>query len=258
MRRRLTPLLLVLAVLVLALASVAAPGPAVAAPTTPTVRATVQTCGLVTSRKLTGVSFSAEMAYLAGADAMWMRFELFTRIPGEGGFTRLPNSGEGWYREKAVKVFSYTDKIFALPNLSSPADYRARVTFRWNDASGRPLLTTRRMTPPCRLEPQPNLSLGNPTTQAAGQPGLLRYTIPVRNVGRADAGTFDVALRIGGEDRPTIAVTDLPAAASQPVTFTAPRCAAGDVLRFEVDPGGRVSESDESDNVLTVACPATA
>jgi subtilase family serine protease len=35
----------------------------------------------------------------------------------------------------------------------------------------------------------------------------------------------------------------------------APRCAPGDVLRFEVDPDDRVAEEDERDNVLTVACP---
>jgi hypothetical protein len=230
----------------------AAPVPAV-----PAVKATVAECGIVTSRKLTGVSFSAEMPYVTGAESMWLRFELLSRAPGESEFTRVANSGDGWYREKAVKVFDYDDKIFALPDLGSAADYRARVTFRWNDADGRALLVAKRLTPVCRLAPQPNLQLGALTTQAGGAPGLLRYTIAVRNAGRADTGTFDVGLRIGSEDRPPVTVTGVAAGATQPVSFTAPRCAAGDVLRFEADPTAAVAESDETDNVLSVACPAT-
>jgi subtilase family serine protease len=52
-----------------------------------------------------------------------------------------------------------------------------------------------------------------------------------------------------------VTVAGLAAGAAQAVTFMAPRCAPGDVLRFEVDPDDRVAEEDERDNVLTVACP---
>jgi hypothetical protein len=252
--RRLT--LIAALISLLAVPATAAAAPSALAPT-PSVKASVDECGIVTSRRLTGASFSGEMSYLTGSDTMWMRFELLTRAPGESDFTRVPNAGEGWYREKAVKVFRYDAKTFALPDLGSTTEVRARVTFRWNDADGRPLLVTRRLTPVCRLTPEPDLELGGPTTQPGGSPGLLRYTIGVRNAGRADAGTFDVALRIGGEDRPRVAVMGVAAGATQQVSFTAPRCAPGDVLRFEADAGGAVAESDEGDNVLTVACPAT-
>jgi hypothetical protein len=226
-------------------------------PAVPAVKATVATCGIVTSRRLTGVSFSAEMPYVTGAESMWMRFELLGRAPGETEFTRVPNGGDGWYREKAVKVFDYDEKIFALPELGSAADYRSRVTFRWNDADGKPLLVVKRLTPVCRLTPQANLQLGALTTQPGGTAGVLRYTIAVRNAGHADAGPFDVGLRIGSEDRPPVTVTGVTAGATQQVSFTAPRCAPGDVLRFEADAGGAVAESDETDNVLSVTCPAT-
>jgi len=53
-----------------------------------------------------------------------------------------------------------------------------------------------------------------------------------------------------------VTVTGLAAGASQLVTFTAPRCAPGDVLRFEADPDNRVAETNERDNVLTFPCPA--
>lgn len=248
---------LLLTVLAVASATFASSAPAATTPApTPSVKASVQECGIVTSRKLTGVSFSAEMAYLTGADTMWMRFDLLSRAPGETDFSRVPNGGDGWYREKAVKVFGYDDKIFALPDLGSTAEYRARVIFRWNDADGRPMLVVRRLTSVCRLAPLPNLQLGALTTQAGGTAGVLRYTIAVRNAGRADAGSFDVGLRIASEDRPPVTVTGVAAGATQQVSFTAPRCAPGDVLRFEADPRAAITESDETDNVLSVACPA--
>jgi hypothetical protein len=228
-----------------------------ATPAAPAVTATVSECGVVTSRRLTGVSFDASMPYVTAADSMWMRFELLSRAPGETDFTRVPNGGDGWYREKAVKVFTYDDKIFAVPDLGSTAEYRARVTFRWNDADGKAMLTVKKLTPVCRLAPQANLQLGALTTQPGGSAGLLRYTIAVRNAGRADAGTFDVGLRIGSEDRPPVTVTGVAAGATQQVSFTAPRCAAGDILRFEADPSAAIAESDETDNVLSVACPAS-
>lgn len=253
MRRSSLIALLLIALVLPGAAAAATPPP----PATPAVSATVSDCGVVTSRKLTGVSFDASMAYLAGADSMWMRFELLSRAPGATDFTRVPNGGDGWYREKAVKVFAYDDKIFAVPDLGSSAEYRARVTFRWNDPSGRALLVVKRLTTVCKLTPEPNLQLGALTTQAGDAPGLLRYTIAVRNAGQVDAGAFDVGLRIDAEDRPPVTVTGVAAGVSQQVTFTAPRCSTGTILRFEADSGDAISESDESDNVLSVTCPTT-
>jgi CARDB len=236
----------------------AAPGVASAsASAAASVRASIDECGVVTSRRLTGVSFSAEMGYMAGAQSMWMRFELLSRQPGESAFGRVPNTGEGWYRERAVRTFRYDDKIFAVPRLGTTAEYRARVVFRWNDADGHALAVVRRLTPVCTLSPQPNLSLGAMTTQPAATSAQVRYSVSVLNTGPADAGAFDVGLRVAGQDRPTVSLPALTAGGSQQVTFTAPRCASGETLRFEVDPGALVAESDETDNVLSVACPTS-
>lgn len=242
-----------LALSVALLTAVTGAAPATAAPA---VRVSVDECGVVTAKRLTGVTFSAEMDYVEGAAAMAMRFELQTRLVGETAFTRAETPDESWFRSKAVKTYRVDGRTFVFPDLNSAAEYRARVTYRWTGPHGETLDVVRRTSAVCRLTPLPDLELGTLTTTAAAQPGLMQYSIPVRNRGRADAGTFDVALRIGGEDRPTVAVTGLASGGSQLVTFSAPRCAARDVVRLEADPDGRIAEDDERDNVLTVACPA--
>ena len=81
--RRLT--LIAALISLLAMPATAAAAPSALAPT-PSVKASVDECGIVTSRRLTGASFSGEMSYLTGSDTMWMRFELLTRAPGEADF----------------------------------------------------------------------------------------------------------------------------------------------------------------------------
>jgi hypothetical protein len=246
MRR--TPLLILLASAVLALPASGAQAAA------PSVSVSVDQCGLVGAKKQLGVTFSGEMDGVDGTKTMAIDFELYTRPAGQSGFKREPRGDESVSR-RAVAVYQYGPRTFVLPDLATATDYRARMIFRWTATDG-DVTTVRRWSGVCRVSPQPDLALGDLTTTASGQPGVQRYAVPVRNDGRADAGAFDVALRIGAEDRPPVTVAGLAAGASQLVTFTAPRCAPGDVLRFSVDPDDRIAEEDERDNVLTVACPS--
>jgi len=217
-------------------------------------RVSLDECGVVTAKRLTGATFSGEMEYVDGAASMSMRFELFTRPAGTSSYSRVPGTEET-VRRRAVRLYRYGPRTFVLPDLNSAADYRARITFRWYDRGGRVVRTQRRTSEVCRLVPLADLAPETLTTTVGVQPGLMTYTVAVRNHGRADAGPFDVALRIGGERRPPVTVAGLAAGETRAVSFVAPRCAAGDVLRFEVDPDGRVAEADEDDNVLSVACP---
>ena len=181
-----------------------------------------------------------------------------TCTPGRSGspaFRREPK-GEETVSRKAVATYLYGElRTFLLPDLATTTDYRARMTFRWTAGDGDVHDRCAAGAASAAWSRRPELALGDLTTTVSGQPGVQRYTVPVRNDGRADAGAFDVALRIGNEDRAPVTVTGLAARASQPVTFMAPRCAAGDVLRFEVDPGDRIAEDDERDNVLTGRLP---
>lgn len=232
-------------------AAAAAPAPALAAD----ARVSVDECGVVTAKRLTGVTFSGEMGYVDGAASMAMRFELLSRPAGDSAFQRVPGTDDS-VRRRAVRLYRYGPRTFVLPDLNSAAEYRAQITFRWYDRSGRVLRSERRRSDVCRLAPLADLSPEALATTVGPQPGLMTYAVAVRNHGRADAGAFDVALRIGGERRPPVTVTGLAAGETRSVSFVAPRCAPGEVLRFEVDPDGRVGEADEDDNVLSVACPA--
>jgi hypothetical protein len=244
MRR--TPFLLLLTTLALA-----APSAALAAPP---ATVSVDQCGLVgAKRQQLGVTVSGRMVGVAGAKTMTIEFALYTRSDGQARFTREPLADDT-VSTRAVLTYKYGPRTFLLPDLATATDYKARMIFRWTASDG-DVTTVRRWSSVCRVAPQPDLALGDLTTTTSSQPGVQRYTVPVRNDGRADAGAFDVALRIGAEDRAAVTVAGLAAGASQAVTFTAPRCAPGDVLRFEVDPDDRVAEEDERDNVLTVACP---
>jgi len=228
--------------------------PAAAQAAAPPASVSVDQCGPIGAKKQLGVTFSGEMTGVDGTKTMAIDFELFTRPAGQTGFKREPK-GEESVSRKAVALYKYGPRTFLLPDLATATDYRARMIFRWTATDG-DVTTVRRWSSVCRLTPRPDLAIGDLTTTATSQPGLQRYTIPVRNDGRADAGAFDVGLRIGAEDRPSVTVAGLAAGAEQQVAFIAPRCAPGDVLRFAVDPDDRVAEDDERDNVLTVACPS--
>lgn len=229
----------------------AAPSPAQA----PSVTAALDDCRTSTAALDRYAIFRGEMEAVARSDRMAMRFELFVREPGDEQFSRVEAPGLGtWIRSGSnVGRFIYRKQV---TNLVAPAEYRSRVSFRWFDADGGVLARTARRTSACRQPDQRgDLELGALTTAPGPQPELVRYSVPVRNSGRGDAGSFDVALRMGAVERPVVTVSGLVAGATRTVTFVAPRCAAGDVLRFEVDPDDRVGEADERDNVLSAACP---
>ena len=226
-------------------------GPAVAAPT---VDVAVDDCRTSADPLQRYAIFRGEMAAVERTDRMAMRFDLQVREPGDEHYRAVDAPGLGtWIKSEpgVNRAFIWTKQV---ANLTAPADYRARVTFRWYDAGGRVIEQTWRRTKLCtQPDPRPDLELGTLTTSAGPQPGLTRYSVPVRNTGRGDAGSFDVAF---GDGASPLTVSGVLAGAAQTVGFVAPSCAPGEILRFEVDPDGLVAEADEDDNVLRVACPA--
>jgi hypothetical protein len=196
------------------------------------------------------------MQALPASDRLLMRFDLQVREPGVDDWTAVSTEPNGWIKSAPGVSQLIWHKRF--DGLTGPASYRARVRYRWYDANGDLIASDERRTPLC-VQPdlRASLTLGTLTSVVAGasQPGLLRYTLPVRNVGKTDAGPFDVTFRLPGSAPQRAAVSGLPAGASQSISFLGPPCATGDQLRVVLDPDDIVDEADERDNTVAVPCP---
>jgi hypothetical protein len=238
--------------LIVTLLAAALPSAAAAAPTP--VSTGLDECRTATATTRGSAIFRARMDAVDDTSRMGMRFDLQVRRPGDDAFRAVASEPNGWIRSAADVDQLIWHKRFEA--LAGPGDYRARVRFRWYDASGAVIAVAERRTVLCtQPDLRPDLELGGLTTQPAAQPGLARYSVPVRNAGRGDAGPFDVVLTLAGVPRPAYAVAGLRAGESQSAVFLAPPCQPGDQLRVELDPDDRIAEVDERDNALTVACP---
>ena len=77
----------------------------------------------------------------------------------------------------------------------------------------------------------------------------------MRNTGRAPAAPFDVVLAIAGMPQPSLRVAGLAPGEDQLLSIPGPRCAPGSTVRFVLDAGGAVAESDEADDAVDRPCP---
>ena len=200
--------------------------------------------------------FSGAMRSLrAGQDRMEMRFDLFRRARGSFVFKRVAAPGLGaWNRANpGVGRFKFRQKV---ENLSAPSAYRAAVSFRWIAADGRVFARAAHVTLACsQPDLRPNLRIASIKRSAVDS---RQYFVTVRNGGASAARSFDVSLSVGGVPVvPTQTVGLLRAGERTvpPLEFTGPRCTEGSPLVATADAGGAVAESNEGDNVLTVACP---
>lgn len=97
-------------------------------------------------------TFSARMTQLPGASQMELRFEIFERELGEASFHAAPSVGGssvGAWRISGehVNVFKDFDEVTGL---AGPAQFRARVRFRWLDSEGRAVDWAAHRTEACR------------------------------------------------------------------------------------------------------------
>jgi hypothetical protein len=143
-----------------------------------------------------------------------------------------------------------------VANLPAGGDARAIVSFRWIGAGGAIVKHTHLRTPLCHQpDLRADLVVGGLTAQPAADPAKATYVVTVRNDGDGDAAAFEAALSIGASAQPAQSLSGLAAGDASTVTFTGPRCAAGEALTVRLDPGDRIDESDETDDVRTFPCP---
>lgn len=194
--------------------------------------------------------FIARMGQIAGSDHMWLRFRLLEK--GGTGFHVLKAPGLGrWRKSKpAVGAFAYKQ---AVRGLESGSLYRAEVDFRWYDAEGNLLQTTRRRSPACRqYDVLPNLTATPVGIKTLSQQGVVGYRVLVTNEGIAAATGVPVRLSVDGAVVDTVMVAVLRPAERRVLTMQGPVCSRS--VEAEADPDGVIVESSESDNAHEIPC----
>jgi hypothetical protein len=192
---------------------------------------------------------------IRGTDRMEMRFDLHRRAPGGLVWRRVAGPGLGvWHRaDPGVAGYRFRQRV---ENLPAPYSYRALVSYRWKDATGRVFARTARSTPTCfQPDLRPDLRIGSLTAERGADRGSAVYSVVVRNDGRTAASDFDVVLVVNGEARPAETVASLGPGQRTVIRFSGPGC-SGEPLRAAVDPDNRVAEARERNNAATFACPA--
>jgi hypothetical protein len=105
------------------------------------------------------VAIVAVMRPLPGTERMELRFQLERRAAGTQGFTEVRGGDLGQWRHPTdpPTLGQRPDDVWRLnkevANLTGPAVYRFRVTFRWTGSGGHALGRMVRLTAPC-VQPQ--------------------------------------------------------------------------------------------------------
>lgn len=195
--------------------------------------------------------FSGRMRSVKGADRMWIRFSLQSRV-GQGKYHKVDAPAlSRWHKSRhGVRRFIYRQRVKAL---QEGAVYRVVVRYRWYDADGNRLKSAKRRSRGCDQRPDlPNLRpIGIASKKLAT--GAYRYTLRVANYGKAGASQVPVQLSIDSAPASPLTVATIPAGTVVAVRFTGPRC--GTQLQAKVDASHSIEESRESDNSLARSCP---
>lgn len=200
-------------------------------------------------------TFETRMRATGATERMQVRFTLQVREQGvDARWRRVLAPGfDAWLTsDPGVRRYVYDREI---RNLTAPASYRTVVRFRWLDADGDVLRSSRGTSAPCRQpDMRPDLA---PITLSVlpGRDGAYDYHLMVRNAGPGHAGRFDVALSAGDAALAPLSVPELAARDRRILRFTGPACEPGAPITATVDAGATVDERDEDDNVLVLACP---
>ena len=254
--------------LLLALAGAAAlavPGTAVAAPvaTTATVKAPLKRPGqpaaslqgCVTSGTSRTAVFKGSMPGISGwSGRMEMRFDLYARTKTAPEWTEVDVDGFGEWDLSDPRVSGFIIKK-RVSGLQGGYSYRSVVRFRWRNDAGKIVRSGRKVTVACKQpDTAPDIGVREPSIVPGPRSDVVLYKATVSNTGAGTAAPFDVVLAVNGVAQPAQRIGPLAPGATAPVTFQAPRCEAGTIVRFTVDAKAEIAESNETNNALERRC----
>ncbi len=225
----------------------------------PRVQARLTACHPRLDPAARSVSARAAMRAIPRTSQMGVRFDLLRRERGASTYTRVSVPLLGIWNRSHRGVGRYRVEK-EVDNLTAPARYRFRVSFRWYDSRGRILKTVQRRTGVCfQPELRPDLRFVRITTAPVpDHPKQTRYVATVKNAGGTPSGPFDLAFSFPGMPVRTKAVPSIGPGEVVAVRFVGPLCTEGATPSFTLDPGNAVQEVDETDDSLTVTCSAIA
>ena len=227
-------------------------GPAAAPPTAVHGSAEVVECKRGKQASDRRAVFRGEMTQITGATRMMMRIHLHEKV-GSSPWRGAHAHGINLPREArpGVTRFAYRQRVLGLKKGSA---YRVQIVFRWYSADGAEVAREEERSPVCR---QPgklaNLKIRDAVNVAAGPtPDTSRYIVRIGNTGSVTAGSFDLVLAVDGAEVDTRRIGRLAAGQRREIGFVGPACRSSVVAR--IDPGDRVPEITESDNVVGTPC----
>lgn len=197
------------------------------------------------------VEYRARMHAVAKTDRMAVRFHLLERA-GDGSFQRVAGDGLGVWRrsEHGAGAFQWTQRI---EGLREGAAYRVVVRYRWLDADGREIRSTRLRSGVCEPDDLPNLRVAEINVKRGDVKDTATYKVKVVNRGALAAHHVAVLLRVDGEVVDESEVIDVLAAGeTRTVTFKGPVCRRH--MKAIVDPKDLIPETRERDNSRSPGC----
>jgi hypothetical protein len=187
---------------------------------------------------------------------MEMRFDLYSRTVTAPTWVPVDVDGFGEWdlSDPGVSGFIIKKRVGGLIGGTS---YRAVVRFRWRNDAGVIVKSARKVTKAC-VQPDnaPDLTLLAPSIVAGPRPDLVVYQVNVRNLGPGTSTPVDVVLAVNGVAQPAQRIGPLGPGIDVPVSFQAPRCDPGTIVRFVVDAKAELVESNETNNALERRCGA--
>ena len=212
-----------------------------------------------------GFSIQAVMRPLSGTAKMQMRFDLMRQLTPGARFTLVRGRQLGsWISPSDPTLGQRPDDVWIVTHpvvdLSAPATYRFRVSFRWTGAQGQRLGTAAQTSPTC-YQPEMRADLlvrslsVTPSASSSGS-GQDTYTAVIANRGQTGAGPFQVTLAGAGSSPQTATVAWLAPHSTVHQQFVAPACSTGAGLTATADPMHTIDEFNFANNALTIACPA--
>jgi hypothetical protein len=209
------------------------------------------------------VSVQAVMRPVPGTAKMQMRFELMRQWhPGARFMVVRGRFLDSWLSPQDPTLGQRPNDVWIVKhpvvNLTAPATYRFRVSFRWTGAQGQHLATAMQTTAGCyQPELRPDLLVRSLNVSPQGSGTDDTYTAVIANRGQTGAGTFQVVLAGDVGTPQTATVGGITAHSVIRQRFVAPACSPGTSLTVTVDPAHTIDEYNYANNSLALTCPAS-